>query len=329
MRNAAQLSDKSHDSERRRHFRQNVLFSSAELADGNDGIILNISEGGVALHAFSEITTNDLPDLRLQLSVEQPWIEVKGKVVWRSPSRKTVGVQFVDLASSARERIKVWISDIGEASSSENSAAAVAVAAASVSEDSLPRAANAATKTVGATVSEQAVPEKPRNEIRLRISDSSCDRGHKRTVFITLAGSMLLLAVAYFVWPKIVGHRAAEDLRIGTAPADSSPNSPDNSPTPALNNAPSSQSMPQRADGNSPSGFVLQVAAIKNENNAVALASQLTQKQFPAFVVQSPGSDLYRVLVGPYSDSDTTAKAEANLRREGFPSVRQKNTPTP
>ena len=87
--------------------------------------------------------------------------------------------------------------------------------------------------------------------------------------------------------------------------------------------------MPQRADGNSPSGFVLQVAAIKNENNAVALASQLTQKQFPAFVVQSPGSDLYRVLVGPYSDSDTTAKAEANLRREGFPSVRQKNTPTP
>jgi len=328
MGNAAQLSDKPHDSERRRHSRQNVLFSSAELADGNDGVILNISEGGVALHAFSEIATDDLSDLRLQLSVEQPWIEVKGRVVWRSPSRKTVGVQFVDLASSARERIKIWISDIDEASSSKNGAAGVDVAAASVSEDSLPQAANAATKTFGAPLSEQTVSQQPRQNIRLEISGSNYDRGHKRTVFITLVGSMLLLAVAYFVRPKIVGHRAAEDLGIGAAPANSS-NSSDNSPAPALNNAPSSQAPVHEADGNSSSGFVLQVAAIKNENNAIALASQLAQKQFPAFVVNSPGSDLYRVLVGPYSDSDTTAKAEADLRREGFSSIRQKNMPTP
>lgn len=329
MGNVAQLNDKSYDSERRRHFRQNVLFSSAELADGNDGIILNISEGGVALHAFSEITSDDLPDLRLQLSLEQPWIEVKGKVVWRSPSRKTVGVQFVDLASSARERINTWISDIAEASSSKNSAAAVDVAAASVSEDSLPRGANVATKTLGAPLSEQAVPEQPRQEIRLEISGSDYDGAHKRTVFITLVGSMLLLAVAYFSWSKTGGHRWSEGSKSGTTPTAVSPNSSGDLPTPALNNAPSSQALPQGADGNSSSGFVLQVAAIKNENNAIALASQLAQKQFPAFVVNSPGSDLYRVLVGPYRDSDSTAKAEADLRRQGFSSIRNRNAPTP
>jgi cell division septation protein DedD len=339
MRNVSQPSDKPHDSERRRHPRQNVVFSSAELANGNDGIILNISESGVALHAFSEITTDDLPDLRLQLSLEQPWIEVKGKVVWRSQSRKTVGVQFVDLASSARERIKIWISEIGEASTAENSASSdVDVADAATGEDPLPPAVNAVAKTVGATISETVVSEpviseQARHKVRLEISDSNDDPVHKRTVFITVVACMLLLAVAYLGWSKSGGHGSTEDSRSGSniepAPAAASPNSSDNLPNPASNGAPTSRGLPRGEEGNSPSGFVLQVAAVKNENNAIALASQLTQKQFPAFVVNSPGSDLYRVLVGPYGDGDTAANAEADLRREGFSSIRQKNTPTP
>ncbi|HWF38494.1 MAG TPA: SPOR domain-containing protein [Candidatus Acidoferrales bacterium] len=327
MPSAAQLSDKPRDgSERRRHLRQNVLFSSAELQDGNDGIILNISEGGVALHAFSEITTDTLSDLRLQLSVEQPWIEVKGKVVWRSPSRKTVGVRFVDLASSARERIKNWISDVREASSSESGVPDGAIA--SPADDLLPQAVSPATKTVGVPVSEQVVSEQPRQTIRLEIPASGYDRPHKRTVLITVVSSMLLIALVYFGWSKTGSQRSTESSRIGTTAPIVSPNSSDNSPTRPLNNAPPSQT-PQGSDGSSPSGFVLQVAAIKNENNAIALASQLAQKQFPAFVVKSPGSDLYRVLVGPYGDSDTTAKAEVDLKKDGFPSIRQKNPATP
>jgi septal ring-binding cell division protein DamX len=193
----------------------------------------------------------------------------------------------------------------------------------------LPQAVTATTKTLGAPLSEPAVSEQPRQKIRLQISGSNYDRAHKRTIFITLVGSMLLLAAVYFGWLKISDHRSTEGLKIGTVPEAVSPNPSGNLPTPALNNAPSSQAPVHQADGSSPSGFVLQVAAIKNENNAIALASQLAQKQFPAFVAQSPGSDLYRVLVGPYGDSDTTAKAEADLRREGFSSIRQKNAPTP
>lgn len=322
MQNGAQLIDKSHDSERRRHLRRDVLFSSAELEHGNDGVILNISEGGVALHAFSEITSDDLADIRLQLSLEQPWIEVKGKVVWRSPSRKTVGVQFVDLASSARERIKTWMSDADNAAPSQTPSSEVA--AASTRQDPLRPSLNAPTKTVPGTVSKQ-----PRQNIRLEISGSNYDRAHKRTVFITLVGSMLLLAVGYFVWPEIAGRRSADGVKGARTPATVSPNSSDNFPAAAVNNArsPKAQAPPSGADGGNPSGFVLQVAAIKNENNAIALASQLAQKQFPAFVANSPGSDLYRVLVGPYSDSDTATKAQADLKREGFSSIRQQNTP--
>lgn len=327
MGNGPQLGDKPHDAERRRHTRQDVLFSSAELEKGNDGVILNISEGGVALHALSEITTDHLSDLRLQLSLEQSWIEVKGKVVWRSPSRKTVGVQFVDLAASARERIKTWISGIGEASSSDNGAPDVSTV--STAGDLLPQSVNASTKLVGAPASEQAIPERMRQTIRLEIPVSSDDRAHKRKVSIALVGSVLLLAIAYFSWPGIGVYRSAEDLKIGTPPARVSPNASNNLSNPALNNAPSSTGQLPAGDGNSASSFVLQVAAIKNENNAITLASQLSQKQFPAFVVNSPGSDLYRVLVGPYSDTDAAVRAEADLRREGFSSIRQKNTPAP
>jgi DedD protein len=71
-----------------------------------------------------------------------------------------------------------------------------------------------------------------------------------------------------------------------------------------------------------PRGSVLlQLAALRREGDALALADALQQKGFPSFVV-TPGSDnLYRVQVGPYSDSPMAERAKQSLEREGFKAI--------
>jgi DedD protein len=71
-----------------------------------------------------------------------------------------------------------------------------------------------------------------------------------------------------------------------------------------------------------PKGAVLlQLAALRREGDALALADAIQQKGFPSFVV-TPGSDnLYRVQVGPYSDAPAAEKAKQSLAREGFKAI--------
>jgi cell division septation protein DedD len=67
--------------------------------------------------------------------------------------------------------------------------------------------------------------------------------------------------------------------------------------------------------------FLLQVAALKGEGDALALTDALQQKQFPAFVVTPMGDDLYQVQVGPYADAQSANLAKRSLEREGFKAI--------
>jgi cell division septation protein DedD len=66
------------------------------------------------------------------------------------------------------------------------------------------------------------------------------------------------------------------------------------------------------------SGIVLQVGAMKLEDNAAVMAQELRKKKFPAVVLRHGNEKLYRVVVGPYGDADSTAKVKQQLEREGF-----------
>jgi cell division septation protein DedD len=66
---------------------------------------------------------------------------------------------------------------------------------------------------------------------------------------------------------------------------------------------------------------VLQVAALTRENDALALAEALQQKEYPAFVLGPSGDNLYRVQVGPYADLGSAEKARRSLERDGFKAI--------
>jgi len=68
-------------------------------------------------------------------------------------------------------------------------------------------------------------------------------------------------------------------------------------------------------------GFVLQVAAMKHEDNADALAKTLQEKNFPAFVFKRGANPFYRVAVGAYSDPDSAHRVKDELKAQGFESI--------
>ena len=64
--------------------------------------------------------------------------------------------------------------------------------------------------------------------------------------------------------------------------------------------------------------FVLQIAALTHQNDALAMADVLQQKKFPAFVVAPTTDNFYRVQVGPYPDQHAAEGAKTALDHAGF-----------
>ena len=67
--------------------------------------------------------------------------------------------------------------------------------------------------------------------------------------------------------------------------------------------------------------IVLQVAANKNETDALNLARLLQEKGFPAFVLTPSTDDWYRVQVGPFADAKAAEQAKTALAQEGFKAI--------
>jgi TonB family protein len=101
-------------SDRRTHLRQPVrALAYVELDEGNGGIVLNASEGGLSVQAVMSLMEDSLPKMRFQLSQNNNWLETSARVVWANQSRKVAGLQFVDLPEQTRLQIREWLT--GEA----------------------------------------------------------------------------------------------------------------------------------------------------------------------------------------------------------------------
>src|SRR5713101_614648 len=81
-----------------------------ELGGANGGIVLNISETGMAVAAADPLVVDDyLPRIRFQLPSSGQNIEISAQIVWLAESKKSAGIRFVDLTAEARNQISNWI----------------------------------------------------------------------------------------------------------------------------------------------------------------------------------------------------------------------------
>lgn len=74
-------------------------------------------------------------------------------------------------------------------------------------------------------------------------------------------------------------------------------------------------------------GFVLQVATMKHEGNADALAETLREENFPAFVFEPATGSFYQVAIGVYGNADAAATVEGKLETQGFQPILRRWSP--
>ncbi len=85
-----------------------------ELGQDNGGILLNLSEGGLAVQSALALTSRVFSELRFQVPALQGWLTASGRIVWISDSKKEAGIQFTELPGEARREIHKWVSAEGE-----------------------------------------------------------------------------------------------------------------------------------------------------------------------------------------------------------------------
>ena len=97
--------------DRRSHSRQRVHeIAYVKLDEGNGGIVLDLSEGGLSVQAVASLLDESLPCMRLQLLPSPGWIETAARVVWTSDSKTVLGLEFADLSPQERRQIRKWLS---------------------------------------------------------------------------------------------------------------------------------------------------------------------------------------------------------------------------
>ena len=80
------------------------------FGDTNGGIVVNISETGMAIAVADLLVVGDyLPRIRIQLPSSRQSIEISAQIVWLAESKKGAGIRFVNLTADARNQISNWI----------------------------------------------------------------------------------------------------------------------------------------------------------------------------------------------------------------------------
>ena len=92
--------------ERREHPRHQIApVSYVEVGPDNRGMLLNISESGLAFIVAMRLVQDDLTSIRIQFADSMESIEVCGQIAWLSDSKREAGLRFVNLTEGVRKKI--------------------------------------------------------------------------------------------------------------------------------------------------------------------------------------------------------------------------------
>jgi TonB family protein len=97
--------------ERRRFIRQRVRsLAYLDVGPDNGGIVLNLSENGIALQAVNPFIDQTRVSLRIEPAKSRKRIEASAEITWLSDSKTEAGLRFLELSDEARDEIADWVS---------------------------------------------------------------------------------------------------------------------------------------------------------------------------------------------------------------------------
>ncbi len=106
-----QFADRPQIHERRQHPRiipDSLIYVACGEANG--GMVLNASDDGLAISMAIPITDEAFSNVHVRMNGLPQVIQVPGRMVWTTPSRKRAGIQLINTSDYDREQIREWIS---------------------------------------------------------------------------------------------------------------------------------------------------------------------------------------------------------------------------
>src|SRR5947209_7261009 len=96
--------------DRRQYPRKRMLpaLSLVDLGDDNGGLILDLSEGGLAVQAIGPLAPNTVVPLSFHLPDVPTRIDAKAEISWVTES-KMAGIRFLDTPAASQEYIRQWL----------------------------------------------------------------------------------------------------------------------------------------------------------------------------------------------------------------------------
>jgi hypothetical protein len=309
--------------ERRQHARlipSSPLFVS--LDDFKSGLLLDLSEGGLSVASLVPRNLDEVISVAFDLPEGRGRIETRSQIAWTRDSGHLTGVRFVDLADPCRQQLGEWIyarADQRQLAMSQEPAGPILVSSTDAPAD--PTAQQSQDKTeVDAEASGTSLEptDDPRVEQPALLSEKlwSGFRKSRHKVGPVFAVVLLAWALVYLGYQMGGGGIGRENGEARAAPKGEQAASQGLVASAAASPAPPGP-LAQRVSLGA-GAVVLQVGAMKLEDNADALAKILQNKNFPAFVFRHGTDRLYRVAVGPYSDAKATIKPKGTLEKQGF-----------
>ncbi|HEY6905052.1 MAG TPA: SPOR domain-containing protein [Candidatus Acidoferrales bacterium] len=268
-------------------------------------LLFDLSEEGVAIDDLgSEISAQVIP-LVFDLPGGHGHIQARGEIAWTSDSEKRTGLRFVDLADASRQQLRQWIS----ATVFDTTDLALA------EEPAQPPLFLTHQTDSADFLAPQPIP----NEGLGRYGAS-----HYLTWLVlgTLSLFSGVALVRHYLGGTESSWRTKEIMAAGKLPEI-----PLAGPIASANPSPvTTPFLPPTLPLSVP-GFVLQIAAMKHEGNADALAKTLQKRNFPAFVFKRGANPFYRVAVGAFSDLDSAVRVKEQLKAQGFEAILKRWSP--
>ena len=163
-------------------------------------------------------------------------------------------------------------------------------------------------KLLGVIISDSQVASQTRRKITM-------PRWQSLDLFLLMATLILAVAIAY-LWKDGVSPRRRPDATHTSQPTALPASASGISSMAAIVHA-TTHSVPDTPRKRR-RAIILQVAAMTQEHDALALAQTLQRDNLPAFVRPVASSPYYRVLVGPYPEASQASRVRQELRRLGF-----------
>jgi septal ring-binding cell division protein DamX len=306
--------------DRRHHQRLTPNTPQLVLLDESKySLLFDVCEGGLAIEGFAAQKVQEEFSVEFDLPGGNGCIQARAEVVWTSNSGYRTGFRFVDLDEPHREQLRTWIDGASSARLSVVEDRPAQTVFTVENAEIRPEATAEEKLPAGTTLF--PLPETHPAEPNRFDSEHEPLRESRLPAYgaaLLLASFMCLLAffMGYYWRAAHSRPRVPHTAAAAAPPPKLSPGAPGAAAPP-----PSPQPSAPGAAALDQPGFVLQVGAMANEANADGLSSALQKKNFPAFVYQRGSDHFHRIGVGPFATKDLAAKAQRDLKAQGYNSL--------